>query len=415
MIGADSFDTKLPLNIDDADLSTEMRETPSPRQGMTDMAFPIDVFKVCGITRRMMARGGKQGAPSLVDQSRLIEELAGTVESTHLKYAEHTEADAKVAWWVGIICIRLVVSKMTLMIYFPTLVSTTSEQTVGEIRDRLLVDAIQIAEWNHALNAEPNWRQWRWMYQTYTHWYAVVFLLIEVTRRPLSPIVERAWLALHSSWLIPTQSSVKKNLQFWVPLRKLTLKARRHREEEIERLRGDTRSIEQLELNDQRISAPASCCPFYSEEGLREHWRGVLNETVTEPADWSSAQKQGAGLPQQQNFGSSATYGQTDPFVGPVSYHSGHSPPVVGRLGLEITPKDDTAMAMDPQSSLVRGEGRRTPSFKATAAWAGTPFLWADPAPGADVFGDMDVNMDIDSLGESYWFDWAKNMESTGS
>ncbi|KAF3761610.1 hypothetical protein M406DRAFT_295286 [Cryphonectria parasitica EP155] len=428
-IAAESFDTKFPLNINDADISPETKETPTPREGMTDMTFPIDIFKVCDVTRRMMALGGRQGAPSLDDQRRLLDELAATVESNYFEYAA---AKAQISLWVGTTCIHLVVSKMSLMIYFPTLFASPSEQSSTEIRNKLLVDALQIAEWNHALNAAPSARQWRWMYQTYTHWHAVVFLLIEVAHRPLSPLVERAWLALHSVWLIPARPDVDfKKLQIWVPLRKLMAKARRHRAEEIERLKGDARAAEMLEVEDGKMPSPASSCPFYSEEGLREHWRGLLRGEAS-AGNTTSAQTRTTTTTQSSSSGASLKTGTTlddraleetaaqQHYLG-ANNNSMYGPPQsLSQFNVEAVYQNSNPSpgidGMHQNTGPASGEALPPSVFQNSAqAWAGSPFLWADADPVADVFGDVDVQMDIDSLGESYWFNWARNMESTGN
>ncbi|KAJ4393606.1 hypothetical protein N0V93_002819 [Gnomoniopsis smithogilvyi] len=219
-----SFDTKFPLNLDDADFHTETRDTPPERQGLTAI---------------------------------------------------------------------------------------------------LLVAAIEVAEWNHALNAEQEARQWRWIYQTYTHWHAIVILLIEIARRPLSPTVERAWLALGSSWLIPSRGkNWDKKLQIWVPLRNLMTQVRKHRDAEIERLQGSAEAIKQTAAEDENITAPASSCPFMSQEELQEHWRSLLiihkyseqmqasaTNCMGNSTDMASV-THGSGMSSQRSFSSLPAYGQ---------------------------------------------------------------------------------------------------------
>ncbi|PSR79966.1 fungal-specific transcription factor domain-domain-containing protein [Coniella lustricola] len=429
MIAADSFDTKFPRNINDTDISPDTQETPQERKGLTDMTFPIDIFKICDITRRLMTLSGKQGSPSLEDQDRLLDELGGTLQSNYACYAQ---ADPVISLWVGTTCLHLVVSKMTLIIYTPTLFSTTDQQKSAEIRNKLLKHAIQVAEWNHALNAEQNSRQWRWMYQTYTHWYAVVFMLIEVARRPLSPIVERAWLALHSTWLIPPQPTVHKKLQSWVPLRKLMAKARQHRASEIQRLRGDAHSLQQLELEDGNIPAITSQCPFYSGEEFRKYWlrlftgptdssvhkQDIANFNNEIPGDSMASEPTGADQVKPQSVGLESHYPTSFPHddlqSNTASDHVLHGP---RQLSLPMVNHQYTGYAMEVQKSLPSDANDSSSMDPNSAAqWSGAAsFLWTDTDPGADVFADLDLQMDIDNLGDNYWFDWAKDMDSAGT
>jgi hypothetical protein len=58
---------------------------------------------------------------------------------------------------------------MTLLIYLPILFSAPSEMLSDTINSNLLVAAIELAEYNHALEAEQKCRHWRWLLQTDTH------------------------------------------------------------------------------------------------------------------------------------------------------------------------------------------------------------------------------------------------------
>lgn len=430
-----SFDTKIPLNINDADIGPETKEMPPERRALTDMTFPVDVFKICELTRQIMSPGNKEHAPSLQEQIHLVQELYNVIEQ---EYIHTSKEDVSIVWSVGITCVRLTMSKMTLMIHLPLLGPSMDEKASDEIRNKLLVSAIEVAEWNHALNAEQAWRQWRWMYQTYTHWHAIVILLIEISRRPLSPIVERAWIALHSSWLIPAQPDMDKRLQIWIPLRKLMAKARKHREAELHRLGSDAQAVDPLLEEDRNIPRPASSGPFTSEESLREHWRSLL----TVPAGRNGRQiqsslsdgtggdfmpsitvgMQGIGPVQQQYVGSTdmPSYGQHASFhqTNPEPVHqSTRGSPAVGQQ----SPLNNTGYQKNEHIGPLIGQPDSSSTVpQVPTDWTGgqqydvnyMPWIWADVDTTADVFAHVDVNMDVDN--ETDWLGWlesAKNME----
>jgi hypothetical protein len=275
-IGSESFDTKLPLNINDEDISPDTTETPVGREALTDMSMPLVSFEMATVIRKIFAPRPQGDAPSLEEQDAYLRKLFSKFEKNYLQYSD----EGTIAYWVGMITTRLVISKLTLFVYLPTLFATTSDGFSEEIRNKLLVNALEVAEYNHSLNAEPEARRWRWVYQVYTHWNVIIYLLIEVARRPWSPLVERCWIALHSNWLIPARASENKNLHVWVPLRKLMTKARKHRDAEIQRLRGsDEHTIDELEQSDRNVPTPASSGPVKSDEGeevFRKHWRRLF-------------------------------------------------------------------------------------------------------------------------------------------
>lgn len=403
-IPSGSFDTKLPLNIDNADMNPESKELPPERQGLTDMSIALVMFQMCESNRKMMAPGATGGGPTIDEQSQLLNNLYEKLERGYLQYAT---ASGNIAYWVIVRVTRLLISKLTLFIYLPALFSSPSETFSEEIRNRLLVAAIEVAEWNHALNAETAARQWRWIYQTYTHWHAIAYLLIESSRRPWSPVVERAWVALHSVWLIPAQPNLDKNLRIWLPLRKMMTKARRHRDAELKRLRGDPSAAEQLVADDRNIPTPASEGPFAggnSEEVFREHWRRLITESAVEhpPQDFdTSAANPSIVVQQQADF--DPAFGQNAWPTPGFDSSSGHGFPNLG-----------STMPTDPQSEIVPEVSSAFP-----AEWEGgqygpgtAPWLWADST--VDMFGNAGINMDVDTDSDINWNNWlqsATNME----
>lgn len=430
-----SFDTKIPLNVNDTDIGPDVKEPPVERQCQTDMVFSVDIFKICDITRRMMSPGNKERAPSLDEQVRMVDELYTTVEQGFLR---HSTEDENIARWVGITAVRLTMSKMLLMIYLPALAASTDEMLSRAIRDKLLVAAIEVAEYNHALNAEDDCRQWRWMYQTYTHWHSIVLLLIEIARRPLSPLVERAWLALHSRWLIPAQPGMDKKLQLWIPLRKLTAKARKHRDAELQRLHGDVQAIERLERADGDVPRPASSGLLPSDADLRRHWHGLVDGStgLSTQAQFPCPTGMG-GAPQPLLAVQDVEATQPQHFNSVNPFHKQHgSFPTTGAaypnscgssvVGQQSESLSNTTMAqisagvMDAQSGLTSGQTGSSYVLQFPASLSegqqmhvnSLPWIWADVDPSSDVFANDDVNMDVDN--EADWLSWlesAKNME----
>lgn len=429
-----SFDAKLPLNINDLDISIEGQETPAEGFGLTDMTMPIDMFKICDLTRRIM---DKSLAPALNEQRRLVDELYATLEQGYLQHSQ--DYHGNVTRWMGSTAVRLTMAKMTLFINFPVLFSKHSEDLTTDTRNRLLVAAVEVAEWNHALNAEPGARQWRWIYQTYTHWHAIVILLIEIARRPLSPTVERAWLALRSSWLIPAQGNGwDKKLQIWVPLRRLMAAARKHRDVEIERLRGDAQAVNMTASKDSDVPIPASTCPFMSEEDLHRHWKSLFatetrgvqtmprghRQPGNIPHRSLSGQEEALATPPQQSvWNSLPRQHNLLPFrvTGTTSQNTEGSFAAVQvtESRTEAIPQPRLSDTMDIQREPVLGQAEISPYAPAPSTWpqpqhwsaSAIPWLWADADPTTEVFGaDLDINM----VNESDWHNWlesAKNME----
>lgn len=453
-ISRNNFDTKLPLNINDVDIWPEMTKPPTAREGITDVTFSLVQCEITEIAGQMMQKI-KEGTSAMEEQNGFLDEIYQTLERRYLRYAVGSEA---ITYWVGVTIVRLVMAKMTLLVYLPILFSRQTEDFSDAIRSKLLVAAIEVAEYNHALNAEQRCRHWRWVYQVYTHWHAIVYLLIEISRRPWSPIVERAWVALHSPWLIPAQSQMDKNMRFWVPLRRLMARARRHREVELDRMSNDAQAAQQLEQDGVNIPTPASPGPFLAGSdvvGLFQHrWRQLL---ATPRAERTKQKKTSPGpaapqttiqhssnlmptysaevLSTAPNPGVNASF---DPGLLNYDSHPSHNNIPTTSSSSSNTPSISTTTQypIDFASTGRHTAAGEEPSHNAVAStWststnAGlTHWLWADTDPNVDVFANVDLdfnmsgavdaaaadmNMHMDMGSDVDWYTWvesAKGME----
>jgi hypothetical protein len=406
-----SFDTKIPLNIDDEDIDPDTKEMPTPRDRLTSMSMACVVAEICNIMLKMMAIGARDDPSNQERQTLLLEEMYQKGEQGYLRY---TEAAGGTAYWVTVALARLVLAKMTLIVFLPILFPSSSNRPSDEIRTKLLVSAIEVAESNHTLNSDQAFRQWRWLYQSHTHWHAIVYLLIEIPRRHWSPIVERAWIALHSTWLIPAQTPVNKYLRIWVPLRRLIAKARKHRESELARLRADPQAAARLEMEDREFLVPSSSGPFpagSSVDIFRERWRQLVT-MPNGPADG----KQKSVDPRTGNSKptSVACYSMYfDPGVQqagqtPESTNSGSGVP-------SVKPPASSESSFVPHNAVLHNSFPTVPSGQPNDRAAGygvIPWLWADESPPIGAFSNLEVdpvevNMNLD--GEVNWQDWIQS------
>ncbi|GAP90210.1 putative transcription fungi [Rosellinia necatrix] len=417
-----SFDTKLPLNINDSDISVNMEEPPIERHGITDMTLPIVSMEISIISRQMLFPG-----VSLEKQNHLIGTIYATLEERYLRFS--TEP-GDIACWVMIVIARLVSGKLTLFTHLPILFSTPGEHFSDAVRNKLLVAAIEVAELNHALNTNKACRQWRWVYQTYTHWHAIIYILLDICRRPWSPIIERAWIALHSPWLIPTISKLDKGLRTWVPFRKLTWKARKHREAELERLRGDPSAARQLEMNDRGIPVPSTVGHESSSaiaDVFQERWRRLVGiseqsgghtQKGEQPSPSFELLKSARSFP---DSGHNSWNNVPETVTGPPVPHT--SVTGMNRHEGSIPLSSYDVMALDQP---LRTESQFNAVAETSSSWSGSHpgndgllgWFWEGSNPTIDTFTDVDIdtmdfNVNMDEAVDWHnWVESAKSMEA---
>ncbi|KAJ5783320.1 transcriptional regulator family: Fungal Specific TF [Penicillium psychrosexuale] len=430
-----SFDTKIPLNLNDTDLDPESKQTPQAHDALTDMSVARVSFGMCEVTRQMMGHGFKEAAPSPEEQSRLLQKIDQGLQRDFLQYS--TES-GNITYWVIVTVARLLMAKMTLLIYLPLLFSSPNEDFSEELRTKLLVSSIEVAEYNHALNNEQACRHWRWAFQTYTHWYSIVYMMLEISRRPWSPLSERAWVALHSVWLIPNQAHMERNLRVWIPLRKLMTKARKHRDMEFGRLKSDSQAVQQLERDCCIAPLPSSTGPFPSGSNsaalFLDQWRQLVAQrdiTKDEALASGFAVTDPSNPPMHIKSTTQSSVHPAPNLCQTFSSAFNVEPEYLARFGQEVSSSGstnfDSAMASNtgigfgPESSAASSHNHFSMASEAQfdgqlATPAVVPWLWSEKDMSADLTNTSEdqagSNMGIDE--EVNWYNWAasaKDME----
>lgn len=418
-IASGSFDTRIPLNINDADISTDSKVMPMERTGLTDMSMGRCQAGLLVTMRQLMTLAAKDDSASVEVKSHMLSQIYQQYEEGFLQYIPKT---GNIEYWVGVTVAKLVMAKMTLIVFLPVLFTPSSGDLPDELRAKLVVSAIEVAEYNHALNAEQECRKWRWIFQVYTHWHAIVYLMIEACRRSWCPLVERAYVALHSSWLIPDQSSMDKSLRIWVPLRKLMTKVRKHREAELNRLTADPEAALKLEMEYQQLPIPSSSSPLAtnSEESSTLLFNKVWCQLVAMPAEANL----GAHMPEisckvsfdlpmiRSIFSTPAAINSfATPYKpdsnGPLQPHpvsvAHQSVPAMTRHDYSNPASEQVACAADMPFPSVSVDW----SGSGTTGLGGVPWLWADHDAHNDVSPSLDMSMELDS--EFDWYNWVQS------
>ncbi|OLN81899.1 putative transcriptional regulatory protein C139.03-like protein 10 [Colletotrichum chlorophyti] len=470
-----SFDTELPSNLDDADIEPGMTETPRSRLGRTDCAVSLVRYEICALSRRLHTVGSamagvcpRDAASSLEERERMLIEVYDRVEE---KFLQHCFTDDDPLFWMAAMIARVIMAKMSLVIYQPMLFPGNGHELACDIRDRLFMSAIEIVEYNYILNTDPRCKQWRWLFQTYRQWHAIAYILMEAGRRPWSATSERGWEAVNNTLRFdrdPAEiSRMADHMAVWVPLRKLSAKATKHREAEIVRLRADPDAARQLDVEDRMNPIPARLGPVPGMElkhmQIRARWRNLVrvdgSSPPTQPPN-TAAQAQTApnprarsSVPQQNQTAqvrSMAVHGTEPEDLDTVMMTRSFNPSDVWEY---IYPTAQS-MAADPNNTLFPPDAAQPPASQPlmpsavqSTAVPGTsqsmdadqrqkqraiqvcsqppiassigdnqpPWLWSDPFTSINNrFDDvpldaMDVNMD--NLDDFNWQNWQESIK----
>ncbi|KLU82374.1 fungal specific transcription factor domain-containing protein [Magnaporthiopsis poae ATCC 64411] len=287
-----SFDTRIPLNINDADFGPDSTELPPPRHGETEMTFLTMLNNIQVYLRRIWNMTSAAGAVCSRDvdspfekREQLLEDLIKTVDQICPAPAGTTKANPLtfLAATVG----RVIHAKMTIIVYQNGLTAACHGNLTGELteerQDRLYTAAIEVFEHGNLLSLDPRVKQWSWMIRVFMQWQAAAYLLLRMSKAPWSPRSERAWTALGVTFCSASAAAeldrIADNAAVWLPFRRLYTRARRHRAAEVARLRADKEAARALDLSYSPKAAPS----FNTLSGslkaavARQNWRKLVD------------------------------------------------------------------------------------------------------------------------------------------
>jgi Fungal specific transcription factor domain len=222
------FDTRVPLNINDSDLTPDMTVAPPERKEATEMTF-------CLIRCEVMCIAWKTGyvppsmrrpaeALSLSDRAALAKDLQQRLDEHYLKHCDTATPFFQICVTVA----RLVIARTWLVVHYPPRQKDHDSSLPSPLRDRLFTTSVKVLELSCVLLTSPALAQWRWHSKTHVKWHAVAFVLSEICSRPPSQECDRAWeyaQTVYNRW------EMKENKgSLWRPIKRLMAKAQYVRE-----------------------------------------------------------------------------------------------------------------------------------------------------------------------------------------
>ncbi|KAJ5347475.1 uncharacterized protein N7506_000728 [Penicillium brevicompactum] len=226
LIHESMYDTRLPLNINDEDITPDMEEPPAEREGCTDATFCLIRCEITSALRRAnYVCPGSQWRPASALPSpdrceRMIEIISDRCEQ---RYIRHCDMNIPIQWCAATVA-RLILAKLWLIVHHPMTRKDRGNITQAT-RESLFHTAIEVLEFGRLLEADPKTAKWGWLFRTNMQWHGVAFVLSEICVRPMCPVTDRAWNAvssLYSEWAL--QATHKKGM-LWRPLAALMKRA----------------------------------------------------------------------------------------------------------------------------------------------------------------------------------------------
>ncbi|PWY72353.1 hypothetical protein BO70DRAFT_389413 [Aspergillus heteromorphus CBS 117.55] len=231
------YDTRLPLNINDDDITPDMTEPPTEHVGWTEMTFCLIRCDITVAVRRVsyacpnghFAASIRQINPDNCGQ--LIRSINNRIED---RYIKHCDMNIPIQWVCATIG-RLILTKLWLVVHHPMTRPERGLNISHANRESLFATSVEVAEFQRLMGADHNTYKWSWLFATNMQWHAIAYILSELCVRPLSPLTDRAWTSvstLYGDWM---RNSKQRKGMLWRPLSRLMKRATafRARQEEM--------------------------------------------------------------------------------------------------------------------------------------------------------------------------------------
>ncbi|PGH17921.1 hypothetical protein AJ79_00820 [Helicocarpus griseus UAMH5409] len=250
------YDTRIPLNINDDDISQDSKETPEEREGCTDLTFTLIRCEVTVTAKRLNYIAPSPACPkadfslSIEQREKLVEDLNKRLED---RYVQHCNMTVPILWTCATVS-RLAVSRLWLTIHQPMSGLECNEATVvNDKHKRLFLTSIEVLEFSCLLETNENTMKWSWLFRTHMQWHAVAFTLSELCVRPPCPGVDRAWQAINTVYEI--WDLQEKRGTVWRAINKLKARAVRFRENQLRELEVEFGGESGLSINGRTPSS----------------------------------------------------------------------------------------------------------------------------------------------------------------
>jgi hypothetical protein len=190
------FEIKRPLNVNDSDLSPNMKETPVEHLGITDMLFCSIRYEIGEFMRqkrslKLFDGVGQRADPAVyvAEKDKAIDEFEDMLEQKYLRYIDpsiplHIQSAGLAR---GAVC------QMRLLAHHPRQYPDKGLSLPQAEKDMLFSTSLKMVEYDNLSPTINSIRGYLWHTKVYLQLDAFIYLLSELRNRTEGEEVDRAW------------------------------------------------------------------------------------------------------------------------------------------------------------------------------------------------------------------------------
>jgi hypothetical protein len=238
MISADSFDTKLPMSINDDDLHFGSGEEVTEREGYTDTTFCLICLKVSEITIQLRYVPARISGERTQDRNELWKQRAEKVTDLQCRIEKKHLCHLNVArpfHWMTKMVAEVMVATLWLLVHRPLQTQLDAVPSTQPADPGVLYLSIQVLEKAYQIYTDPAGMQYRWLSEIYVQWHPLAVAIAQLCVETKGPLVERAWPIVDFFFENCREHIADSHRgMLWRPIKKLMSRAKKLRQESFE-------------------------------------------------------------------------------------------------------------------------------------------------------------------------------------
>ncbi|KAE8140077.1 C6 transcription factor [Aspergillus pseudotamarii] len=229
-IKPDTFDTRLPSNVDGHDLIPEMTELPPENTGYTDITLCIINCEIATSVSQLGPLFGQNSNISICDREAHVKALASRLQD---RYMDHFDLGVPIQWMVATIG-RLMLLKVWLGIHIQKTSGSANESvSARHLADPIFKTAVEITEFAYFFQENETTANFAWLARSYKQWHALAYVLSELCVRDISPETDHAWNVVDKMYRKCVKEAPETDSMFQKPLTRLMERATTSRAEKL--------------------------------------------------------------------------------------------------------------------------------------------------------------------------------------
>lgn len=288
------FDTRIPMNISDSDLSPTMKEPPAEKEGATEMIFcclRYETAQALRAAKSVHRKGGEghwaiqTGVELMPEKDKAIDELEARFQERFLKYCDPSIPLHLLAIYMA----KSVICTMRIMAHHPRQYPDKGASMPQKEKDMLFSESLKELEYDTLSHTTPAIRGYLWHITTHFQLDAFIYLLSELRHRTTGDIVERAWQQIKLSYdNRPEMISDTKN-SLYTAIGNLALKSWGKREEAVREYRAPPRFISLLRAQRNIPDPPRPVAEISRDPFAQSQVQGQSSMNVTQNMMYNNA------------------------------------------------------------------------------------------------------------------------------